>query len=409
MAIKERHPKKITDKKDIDEIAHLKASDLTQSYLLELFGEYDSGQRFQPYDEIEIPANSYGIEGYQNKKPIYTTVGIYVFNKYFIEEKYLKIIGYINKTVNKKEFGKIIDKLTQSLLEKEISVDDFDYFSNRTEKMMPLSTVICPALSEEILISSVKAQKKIQELYKTKYKERIDNHDGLATSELEAEVLDYMKEELKGDPGLDCYDSGARGSWGNNYKNMFVMKGAVKDPETGKFNILMDSYANGIKKEDYAALSNSLAAGPFARARMTAFGGYKEKLFVSAFQHVKLDPPGSDCGSNLTIPIELTEKNINDYMYNYIIEHGENIEITSKNKDKYIGKTVNMRFANLCKSKTGYCNHCVGNLLYRIGGMSNIGMAMSIIPDKIKLIQMKKFHDSVSSYHKIDLNKMFGK
>ena len=41
------------------------------------------------------------------------------------------------------------------------------------------------------------------------------------------ELLDFALEYMKGDPSMDMFLSGARGSIGNNFKNMFVMKGVI--------------------------------------------------------------------------------------------------------------------------------------------------------------------------------------
>lgn len=407
MAVKKRKARIITKQEDIDFLVNIKQEDITLSFTLKMFGEFNGKVRFNPYDEVELPIGCFGLDDHKNTNKIYTTVGLWIFNKFFIEEHFIPLLGYINETINKKVFGKINKKLTYGFLEDDITQKQFDYFMIRTEKMMPICSVICPSLSEEILLSSYKAQKKIKELYNSKYKEAIDNKDGFAASALENEVLDYMKKELDGDPGMDCYDSGARGSFDNNFKNMFVMKGAVKDPETGKFNIIMSNFMDGIKKEEFPAIANSAAAGPYSRARLTALGGYKEKIFVSAFQHVKLDKPGSDCHTARYIEQLLTSDNIADYMYDYVIEGNNLVEITSKNVDKYIGKKVKLRFSSICESKTGYCNKCAGNLFYRLN-MLDIGMAMSIIPDTLKLKLMKKFHDSVSRYYEMDPMKAFG-
>ena len=70
-------------------------------------------------------------------------------------------------------------------------------------------------------------EKKKEQLEK-KYKEAIDNNDLAGINAMEKELLDFCKEYLKDDPSADMYNSGARSSWGNNFKNMYVMKGAVR-------------------------------------------------------------------------------------------------------------------------------------------------------------------------------------
>ena len=94
-------------------------------------------------------------------------------------------------------------------------------------------------------------------------------------------------------------------------------------------------------------------------------------------------------------------------MYSYILEKGNLVELTTENQDKYLGKNVKMRFSSMCKSKTGICNKCAGNLFYRLD-IYNIGSATPQIPSKVKVLLMKKFHDSVINFTEMDIEKAFG-
>ena len=79
-----RVSKKITDKELYQELLSLKESDITSSYIYDLFGEYDGVTKCNPYDLLDIPAGYYGPEGKKNKNKFTTTVGIWLFNKWFI-------------------------------------------------------------------------------------------------------------------------------------------------------------------------------------------------------------------------------------------------------------------------------------------------------------------------------------
>jgi hypothetical protein len=208
---------------------------------------------------------------------------------------------------------------------------------------------------------------------------------------------------------MDMYLSGARGSFDNNFKDMFVMKGAVLNPDPNakqKFKIATSNYMDGIKPEEYSVFADALTAGPYARAKKTEVGGYWEKLFRDAFQHIVLLEPGSDCGTKGYIEVELDKKNIKDFMYCYVIQGSSLVEITSKNKNDFIGKKVKMRFANMCEAKHGICNKCMGNLYYRLG-LVNVGVSLTKIPSVLKNKMMKNFHDSQIRYTIMDPMKAF--
>lgn len=132
-----------------------------------------------------------------------------------------------------------------------------------------------------------------------------------------------------------------------------------------------------------------------------------EKLFFSAFQHVILLDEGSDCGTKRHIEMTLTDKNISQVMYSYVIkDDGELEEITSKNRDKFVGKRVKLRFSSMCESKNGICNKCAGNLFYRLG-IRNIGVSTPQIPSRLKVLSMKLFHDDQLNFTEMDPMRAF--
>ena len=403
-----RKSKKITSPKDIEYLVNIKEKDITTSFIMDTFGEFETGQRFRPYDIIEIPANSYGPEGKKNKKPFVTTVGIWIFNKYFIEEDLFDMFKYVNKTIDKKMYGKLNNEISVAVLEDRLPLETMKRFNMKTQKCMPYISILAPNYTDKMLTCTEVINKKKKELYK-KYEEQIKKGDEIAASRMEKELLDFAIEYMGDDPSMDMFISGARGSIGNNFKNMFVMKGVIKDPDPNakqKYNVAMSNYIDGISPDEYALFANSLAAGPYARAKKTENGGYREKLFLRAFQHLTLDPPGSDCGTKRYIEVILTESNINEWMYSYIIESSKLVELTSQNKSKYIGKKVKVRFSALCESKTGICNKCMGNLYYRLD-KTNVGTSLTQIPSVQKNIAMKSFHDSTQSLYDMDLEKIF--
>ena len=405
-----RKAKVITKQADIDYIANITEDDITTTFIMETFGKFDGKVRFYPYDEITIPAGCYGKEGKKNIKPFTTTVGIYIFNKYFIEKDLFDFVdgGYVNETIGKGVFNSISDIITDGIMEDYISTDVLHRFLLKTQKFMPYVSILSPTYTEKLLTCTKAVNKKKAELMK-KYEKELEAGDVVIATKLEKELVQFAKEYMGDDPSMDIFLSGAREGEGN-FKEMFVIRGPIKNPDPNaekKFNIATSCYIDGIKPEEYSLFANSLAAGPFSRAKKTEIGGYLEKLFLYAYQHITLDPPGSDCGTDRYITVTLTKKNIRIWMYSYIIEGSKLVELTSKNKDKYIGKTVKMRYSSMCESKTGICNMCAGNMEYR-RGERNIGVASTNLPSTMKNISMKAFHDGQQKITTMDINKAFG-
>lgn len=390
------------DKKTFaDYLMNMKPQDVTYEFIMDSFGEFEGQSIAHPYDLLEVPAKAWHYEDngktYTNEKPFTTGVGIWVFNLIMEEFHICRFFdGYLNQNLDKKAYNKIDQRLTYALREDDIDVETFKKWLNTTQWLMPFEDILSPNHTEKLVTCTKMINKKKAELIKAN-KEAIDKGDIYIAKQIEEELLQYAKDYLGDDPAIDNILSGAAGDFNNNFKNMYVMKGAVKNPDTTAkqaYNIVTSNYMDGISADEYSVVAGSGVAGAYSRAKKTETGGYWEKLFVRAFQHIKMLPKGSDCHTKETIKVELTEKNIKDWMYSYVQKSDGNVEcITSKNMNKYIGKTVNMRFSALCKAKDGYyCNICCGDLIYDIS--ENPGLCLSTIPDILKNRCMKAFHNS---------------
>ena len=290
MAQEKRKSRVIRDKEFLDYFFSLTERDLCKfSFMMENFGEFGDKKKYNTYDIIQVPPGTYGPEGKKNKNTFSTTLGIYIFNKVFIEPHLFDLFGYINKPITKKIYSKLNQKIAYALLEDKISLDDMKDYHLKYQKFQPYSNILSPSFSEEMLLSSDKINKKKEELIK-KYKKDLDNNDIRAVDSIQKELLDYSDKLLKYDKAMDMYHSGAKASVENNFKNLFLLKGAIKDPEPGApFSIVTSNYMDGISKDDYVAIARSLAAGPYSRGKKTMIGGYWEKLFLRSFQQLVLD------------------------------------------------------------------------------------------------------------------------
>lgn len=377
------------------------------SVFMDLFAKFeDRPAKFNTYDIMTIPPGTFGIKK-KNKNAVVTTVGRFFFNRAFIEEELLEELGYINKALNKKALGEINQKISYAVNEDRLPVSALKTYILKQQKFQAYSSTICESITSNMFNIAAIIRPKKEELCK-KYAKEIEAGDSLIADKIEKELLDYAKEVLKDDPCMDYYDSGV-GSWGNNFKNMYVIKGAQKNAITGKYNVITSNYADGVSKEEYSKMANALAAGPYSRAAKTAIGGWNEKRYVLAFQEMKLGPKGSDCGTKKTITVKLEGKYLTQMMYSYIVEGSKLIRLDSTNMEKYKGKTVKMRYCSLCHGigKThDFCNKCIGDYFYMIG-MENVGIATAQLQSTLKNIAMKAFHDGTLKYTTMDLNKVF--
>lgn len=405
-----RVSKTITDQELISELLSLQSSDITASYIYNLFGEFNGVARCNPYDIFEVPPNSYGRGNKKNKNRFITTVGIFVMNKWLFESSGLfDLFHYINENFTSDTLDKINQELSFALMEDRIDVEDMKEYLMKTQLVMQFSTVVASNYTDAVMTLPKIIEAKKNKLIKEN-KEALENGDTLVAEKIEKELINYAVETLGDDPYLDTFLSGARGTIGNNFKNMFIWKGATRNPDpNGKnpFKIATSNYMTGIKPEEYSLYCNSGIEGSYSRGKKTEDGGNLENLATRAYQDIILDKPGTDCKTTRHITVTLTEKNFTRFIYNNIItSSGKLVELTSQNAKDYFGKPVKMRMAYLCKNEHP-CNACAGNFYYKLG-TTNVGLTLMQVFSIFKNKSMKAFHDTTIKLTEIDTMKAFG-
>ena len=244
-----RIAKKITKKEDIDyilSIDHSKASE--KSTIMEIFGDFGEGSRFNPYDIIEIPPKAYGglskidkdcISSTKiNSSKFTTTIGLWIFNKSFIEPM-SDILGYINTPVTGDVYENINLKISYALLEDKINVQQLKNFIMQSQILMSCCSALSPSHTETIFSMEQEISKKKDELNK-KYEKKLKENDLVTAKKYEEELISYTKDILKDDPAVDMFNSGARSSWGNNVKNMYLTRGPLKGTD-GNYSFISSS------------------------------------------------------------------------------------------------------------------------------------------------------------------------
>ena len=400
-----RKAKHITNPKDIEYILSLDSEAAgSKSVIMDLFADFGNGPRFNTYDIITIPKGSYG-KTKKNKNDFITTVGLYIFNKGCIEDM-SDVLGYINEPITSDKYDDINKIVSYAKLEDKITIDQLRDFIMQSQIYMSCASAICPSHTMALILATNQIEKKKSQLIKDKYKDAIKNKDIKAVGNMESELLSFSKDYLKDDPSVDMYNSGARSSWGNNFKNMYISKGAIRLSD-GSYDVITSSYISGLDKEDIVKSNDAAVGGPYSRAVKTKEGGYTEKQILYGLQHVKILPKGTDCKTDRTVTVTLNNKNIDGWMYSFVKQGNDLIEITSDTRDKFIGKTVKIRYSALCESKHGICEKCAGTLFNRLG-INNAGLASDVLGSRLKNVSMKSFHDSTLSFAELDIDEVFG-
>lgn len=375
--------------------------DLTKSTLKRLFANYKSAvSMFEPEDTFEL--DLYG------KEKIKTTVGRYIYNLNLNDKKenstFYRVCGYINKVVDDKYQKEIDDKMGYALTNDDISADEMIWYIDRRDWLAyVVVSLIAPSQTLSVTKIDPTIDKKKEELFK-QYEKELESNTLSTMAKIEGELLPFAKNVLKDDPGMMIYQSGARGSFNNNYKLTTIMRGLVKDNEDPtKVHLLKSNLVGGIQKHEVTHYNNVMVAGGSGRAIETRQGGYLNKIISANYQTVQLADKGTDCKSKKTLDFVLTEVMVKRelFLMRYIIEGGKPVMLTKENISNYIGKRIHMRTPMYC-TMDDYCNVCAGELFYKFG-IKNIGLLFSRPAGIILNISMKAFHDSTVKISKVNV------
>ena len=386
----------------------LKPEEMTFTVLTDLLGDklkrlpngkFESKSKVQPNHELVLEANEYF-----NKQKITTTVGLFVYNKIIIERELIDVLGYINETVSDKKLGQIESILSEALLNDKITPETMAKYLDRTQWLSKqLHTVICGSFTMETLKPVPAVIKRRDQLVKQN-KEALERGDVITAVKIEKELLAMASETLKNDHGMDLYASGARGSFGNNYKTVSVMKGPVFNPTTGKFDVVNSNFMEGIRKEDIPIYGNAIITGAYPKAIGTATSGYFSKQIIAALQAVQLDEPGSDCGTKGYLKMTIKPSMKGDFMYRYVIDGGKLVMLDKNNIDKYVGKEIKLRSPKYCIGKK-VCMKCAGDMYDKLQ-IKNVGLTASRVSSTLLNLSMKKFHNTTASIYELDTNNL---
>jgi len=355
---------------EVNELINLKSDDITGSLLEEYFAYTKNKKpKYSPQDYFVLPANKL-----YNKSAESTKVGRFIFNVLILTEKLGNLIGYQNKAFDNKKINGLLNDIVALYTKDTIDADEVNEFMNKVNWFGFYSAKFVNAsLSADFVITNPKIAKRKAELIK-EHDTALKNGDSVITAKIENELLDMAKEEYKDAPAMQIYDSGCRGSFGNNFKNTSVIRGAVKDFVTGEVYISTTNLDEGIKPEEFKYYCDMSIAGTYGKAIETQDGGYQNKIMSTSFQSSVLDKESSDCGTKLYYEFVLTEGDYKNFLYRYVLDPSTNklVELNDETKSKYFNKKVKMRSPLYCKGDK-ICNKCAGNYYYKMGS-KNIGL-----------------------------------
>lgn len=390
--------------------------DITKDFIEDMFAAYYDKETntakeapFNPNDRINLSSKEY--KWVRDKGgSITTSLGRLLLNRYLLERTgIIDHVGYFNLPINAKGLSKLDTLISNLVIIDKITTDDSAAYVDARDRLgFWYASFGTTHVSANLLLPMKDVEKRKAELFKERESDLHSEHavkQIMAANEIENELMGMVRKNLENDPGYDLFASGD-GNLNNNYKTINVMRGAVYNNATKRYDVVERSLMNGIRKQDITAFSNSVLAGAYPSAVGTAEAGYMAKILMALMQSERIDPnPKSDCGTKKTIPFTITERNKQYVMYRYIDNGGSKVLTTFDNIDSFIGKTVRLYSPQCCKNDM-VCEKCAGRLYYNLG-VTNVGLLTSDITDKLLNLKLKSKHDLSQSAGIIPENFIF--
>lgn len=252
----------------------LKQSDIDRNFIESHFVQHYNPEtkkiekpRFTWSDEFALKKGEC-----HNKEDIKrTNVGLFIFNKFVVENLLEDVTGYWNTPLDKKALGKFEVNINEALKNDVLTLDDYAEYQNRLQWILSIHSMVCGSFTEKTIVPLKGVIAKRNKLLKEKA-EQLEAGDAIEAVKIESELIAEAKKELKGDPGMELFDSGARGNFNNNYKCNNIIRGPVFDPVTGKYKIAANSFSEGLKKENIPEFASAVIASQYPKCSWGSCG-----------------------------------------------------------------------------------------------------------------------------------------
>jgi len=336
-----------------------------------------------------------------------TTIGNLLFNLISIVYSFGNVIPYMNGPVSVRQVEDIIAPILQDDIPdtaskdpSKIYVEDYIKFVDSLSYLTGFTQLAVWAATEKTMTAPT-GLAKFKKVLLEKYKGRLT--DPAAVAEMEAELLKFDAEYLKGDPGGENFATGAK-MRGIVRKRLYLMFGA--DPgikESNTINPVISSLEEGWEINKFPQLNDSLRIGSYSRGKLTQLGGVLTKELLRASSSVAVGE--DDCGTTIGIFKQIDETNYKKLIGTYSIESNKSILIADEESaKKYIGKSIFKRSPMFCKSKgSNYCKCCLG--LKLSANPSGLSLIISDYGSNILNLFMGKMHGTALALAKLDLTK----
>jgi hypothetical protein len=337
------------------------------------------------------------------KNDVTTTIGNILFNYCCLVNAFNDKINYIEGRVNvskiENEIAKRLEDTPESGVTRDpkyIYVDEYIKFANSLMYITNF-TQLCVWCSTEKTMTPPPGLKELKESLLEKYKDNLTDPTVIAM--IDAELVKYDNDYLKGDPGQNFLLNGGKALKAR--KRLYLMYGAEAGfQQKVGVDLIKKSLVDGWEVDKFPIMMDALRAGSFNRGAETQLGGESVKWLLRASSNFNIT--SEDCGTKIGKKFTVTPDNFKSLIgFNIVTEDGSKEITETEESGKYLGKTLMVRSPMYCKlDRTDFCSKCLGKKLSL--NPTGLSIAVSNYGSQFMNIFLKKMHASTLSLAKLD-------
>jgi hypothetical protein len=243
--------------------------------------------------------------------------------------------------------------------DKYLYVDEYINFVDAAFAMVAYTQLCVPAATEKTMQPADGIHEYRDKLL-AENKDRL--HDPAVIAKIDAALVQYDREWLKGDPGENFMITDK--SMAIVRKRQHGMWGAEAGlSENINVDLIPTSLGEGWDIDKFPQMNNSHRAGSYNRGAQTMLGGESVKWLLRASSNINITV--DDCGTKMGLPLQVDNDNIEMLVGFSIVSKQGRIRIPDMDTARqYLGKRVIVRSPMYCKlTLTDYCKCCVGDRL----------------------------------------------
>lgn len=241
-----------------------------------------------------------------------------------------------------------------------IYVDEYLRFSEGVYFLTGLTQLCTWSITKKVMLPPPGIEEYKQKLLD---ENRDHLHEMATVAKIDAKLVEYDSEYLKGDPGENFLIDGK--SRKVVRKKLYLMNGseAGLSDNTVNATLIENSLHQGWDISKFPDMNNTLRAGSFNRGSQTQLGGVSVKWLLRASSNMNVTV--DDCGSRLGSVTLVEQSNLSKLVgFSLVTKEGSKRIKSEEEAGAYLGKKLMMRNPMYCKlDKTDYCKVCVGDRL----------------------------------------------